>query len=170
MASVTQVYGTPVAMTVTNLQSINNYSSTDYAWLSARVDLTSVNCDDVMINIHLTTANTAPANDKAASVFIVVWYKDNAGNWRPSDLGTTTQPIATEGKTVQIGATGVGSYPAGLLPYNAAQCPLDTSFTLQSIGLTAMPHGFSVCIKNYTGAALSTGCIVDYTPITFSIA
>ena len=139
MANLTQTYGTPVALTVTNLQSLAKYQSTDYAWLSARVDLTGVNCLDVLINVHLTTANTAPANDKGVSIFIIPWYKDAAAAWRPSDLGTTTAPVATEGKGVVITNTnGVNAPMLGFLCYNTATQALDGTFSLKSI-FNSMP-------------------------------
>jgi hypothetical protein len=33
-----------------------------------------------------------------------------------------------------------------------------------------MPDGFSLVIVNYTGAALSTGCVVAYRAITQTVA
>ena len=169
MGAIGQLYGTQQAMTVTNLQSLANYATTDWAWMSARVDLTGVNAIDVLLNIHLTTANTAPANDFAATVYLVKWYKDAGGNWRPSDLGTATQPIATEGKGIQIVA-GCNS-PAVSLAYKTAQEVIDGNLSfLADFGMSSLPHGFSVVIKNFTGAQLSTGCIVDYTPIQLSVA
>src|SRR5712692_4265791 len=94
---VTQSYGTYTAMTVTNLQSLA--SSATAGWQSARVDLqTSVQPLDVEIFVKLTTANTAPANDKAMYVYICPMITTDGGTtWLAADQGTATLPTGTEG-------------------------------------------------------------------------
>jgi len=65
-------YGTYTAMTVTNLQSLAIDTADPFAgWQSARVDnQTTTKAVDYEIQILLSTAATAPANDKAIYVYI----------------------------------------------------------------------------------------------------
>jgi hypothetical protein len=44
------------------------------------------------------------------------------------------------------------------------------TFLLSNCFGSSIPDGFSIIITNFSGAALSTGCVVNYTPITFTIA
>lgn len=164
MATEKQTRGTPVVMTVTNLQSLASHATN--GWQSARVDLTGVNVVDVQFFIKLTTANTAPANDQAAHVYLCPWYYDGS-TWYPADGGTATLPAATEG-TYTI-ANPNDLIPLSDLKYTTQQMVLQGNFRLGE-RCSTMPDGFSIIVVNYTGAALSTGCVVDYTPILYTIS
>jgi hypothetical protein len=63
-------YGASSAMTVTNLQSLA--SSATAGWQSDRISNLSGQATDYQISVKLTTANTAPANDKAMYVILLV--------------------------------------------------------------------------------------------------
>lgn len=160
---VTQSYGTYTAMTVTNLQSLA--SSATAGWQSARVDLQSSVCPlDVEIFVKLTTANTAPANDKQMYVFACPFITTDGGTtWLASDQGTTTLPTGTEGTTTI--ATPNDLKPLGVLSYTTQQMVCQGSFNLSNAVGQSMPDGFSIIIVNYSGAALSTGCVVAYRTI-----
>src|ERR1051325_3205281 len=100
MSSVTNIsYGTYTAITVTNLQSLA--SSSTAGWQSQRIDnQTSVKADDYELFFKLTTANTAPANDKAVYIYISPAITTDGGRtWLHSDQGTTTLPTGSEGTT-----------------------------------------------------------------------
>ena len=73
MTTLNPAYGTYTAMTVTNLQSLAIDTTDPYAgWQSARVDnQTSVKADDFEVQILLSTAATAPANDSLVYVYVV---------------------------------------------------------------------------------------------------
>lgn len=160
-------YGTYTALTVTNLQSLA--SSATAGWQSARVDnQTSVKAIDYEIVVKLTTANTAPANDKAAYVFMSPAVTTDGGTtWLHADGGTTTLPSGSEGTYTIGGVTTTNNLvQIGRLAYTTQNQTMQAVFTLSNaFGLT-MPDGFSIIIVNYTGAALSTSCVVAYRAIT----
>ena len=167
MSTVKQEYGTYTAMTVTSLQSLA--SSISAGWQSDRVDLqTSVKPLDVEIFVKLTTANTAPANDKAMYVYICPMITTDGGTtWLVSDQGTTTLPTGTQGTTTI--ATPNNLKLAGVLSYTTQQMVCQGSFNLSNAVGLSMPDGFSIIILNFSGAALSTSCVVAYRTITNSI-
>jgi hypothetical protein len=169
MATRNIAYGTYTAMTVTNLQSIN--SSATVGWQSAKIDnQSSVKAIDYEIFVKLTTANTAPANDKAAYIYICpAMTTDGGTTWLYSDQGTGTLPTGTEGATTIV-AGGGNLKLLGVLSYGTAQMVMQGSFNLSNAVGLSMPDGFSIIIINYTGAALSTSCVVAYRAITETIA
>lgn len=160
---VTQSYGTYTAMTVTNLQSLA--SSATVGWQSARVDLqTSVMPLDVEIFVKLTTANTAPANDKSIYVYISpAMTTDGGTTWLHADQGTATLPTGSEGASTI--ATPNDLKLLGVLSYTTQQMVCQGHFNLSSAVGQSMPDGFSIIIVNYSGAALSTSCVVAYRTI-----
>ena len=162
-----QTYGTYTALTVTNLQSLA--SSATAGWQSARVDnQTSVRAIDYEFVVKLTTANTAPANDKAAYVFLSPAVTTDGGTtWLHADGGTTTLPSGIEGTYTIGGITTTNNLVLlGVLAYTTQQQVMQGVFTLSNAFGRTMPDGFSVIIVNYTGAALSTACVVAYRAIT----
>jgi hypothetical protein len=170
MATVKPAYGTYTAMTVTNLQSLA--SSQTAGWQSARVDnQTSVLAVNYEIIVKLTTANTAPANDKTAYVYACPWMTTDGGTtWiNGGDLGTTTAPTGTEG-TATI-ALSPNMKLLGQLNYTTQQMTMYGQFSLcPAGGLSDCPDGWSLVIINFTGAALSTGCVVSYRAINYTVA
>ncbi len=162
----TQSYGTYTAMTVTNLQSLA--SSATAGWQSARVDLqSSVKPVDVEIFIKLTTANTAPANDKAMHVYIVPMITTDGGTtWLAADQGTTTLPTGSEGTTT-IAVPNDMAGPVDL-SYTTQQMVCQKYMNLSQFVGSSMPDGFSIIIVNFSGAALSTGCVVAYRTIGYT--
>lgn len=158
-------YGTYTAMTVTNLQSLAIDTTDPYAgWQSARVDnQTTTKALDFEVQILLSTANTAPANDSTVYVYVVPWMYDGAA-WTPmANFSTTTRPTGSEG-TASMSDPNSMKLAVGI-PYKVAQQPLDAGFSIMSV-LGFMPDGWSLAIRNNCGAALSTGCVVAYRPIT----
>lgn len=169
MATENIAYGTYVAMTVTNLQSLANDSTDPFgAWQSARVDnQTTTKARDFEVRIHLPTANTSPANDAQAYVYIVPWVYDGSAWGCGGNFGTTTLPTGSEG-TASI--SDPNSMRSIALPYKIAQQILQGYFTIASFFGGVCPDGWSLAIRNCTGAALSTGCVVEYRPITYTSA
>lgn len=153
-------YGTYTAMTVTNLQSLA--SSATAGWQSARVDnQTATKALDYEIVVKLTTANTAPANDKAAYVYLSPAVSTDGGTtWLHSDQGTTTLPTGSEGTTTIASPNNLKLL--GVLSYTTAQMTMEGVFNLSNAVGQFMPDGFSIIIINFTGAALSTACVVSY--------
>jgi len=166
MATVNIVYGTASVLAVTALQSLA--SSATAGWKSVLVDNTSTLADDYVVYVSLTTANTAAANDKAAYVYICAAHKDSGGTFRYSDGGTTTLPTSADATYTIANPNDLDLL--GVLSYNSATQTLQRTFLLSSIYGPSCPEGFLIVIVNYTGAALSTGCVVEVKPITFTVA
>jgi len=161
-------YGTYVAMTVTNLQSLANDAIDPFAgWQSARVDnQTTLKASDYEIQVLLSTAATTPANEQAAYVYLVPWVHDGSA-WTPAaNFGTTTRPSGTEG-TASISDPNSMKGPV-VLSYKIMSQPLDGFFTVGQFCGGVVPDGWSLAIRNCTGAALGTGCVVAYRPITYT--
>lgn len=166
MATANVNYGTDVQMTVTNLNSLA--SSATAGWQSARVDNTSTLALDYMISVKLDMANTSPANDKAVYVYISSAFYDGS-SWFQDDGGTATLPGGSEG-TYTI-ASPNNLKILGVLAYTTADQVVQGTWVLSNAVGQYMPSGFQIIIINYTGAAIaSSGNVVQYTPITETIA
>lgn len=169
MATRNIAYGSYTALTVTNLQSLA--SSATAGWQSARMDnQSSVKALDFEVVVKLTTANTAPANDKCAYIYVSpAMTTDGGTTWLMTDQGTTTLPTGSEGTTTIV-AGGGNLRLVGILAYSTQNMTMQGVFNLSSAVGNTMPDGFSIIIINYTGAALSTSCVVAYRAITETIA
>lgn len=155
-------YGSTTVLAVTALQSMA--SSATVGWKSTRVSNLSTLATDYEIMVKLTTANTAPANDKAMYVYIIPWYTSDAGTtWFASSGGTTTLP--TDADATYTIASPHNFRLLGVLNYTTQQMVVQDTFLLSNCFGNTMPDAFSLCVINYSGAALSTSCIVDVTPI-----
>jgi hypothetical protein len=169
MAAVNLAYGNYTAITVTALQSLA--SSATAGWQSARLDnQTSVKALDYEIFVKLTTANTAPANDKAMYVYInSAMTTDGGTTWLDSDSGIDTDPVDGAEGTVNI-ASPNNLKLLGILAYTSQEDIVKGNFALSNAVGQSMPDGFSIIILNYSGAALSTACVVAYRAITKTVA
>lgn len=157
-----QLYGSTNVLAVTALQSLA--SSATAGWKSTKVSNLSTLYTDYEIFVKLTTANTAPANDKAMYVFVIPWYTSDGGStWYAASGGTATLPSDADA-TYTI-ASPHNFRLLGVLNYTTQQMVVQDTFLLSNCFGNNMPDGFSICIINFSGAALSTGCIVDYTGI-----
>lgn len=154
--------GATVVMTVTNLQSLA--SSATAGWQSVRVSNMATLANDYEIFVKLTTANTAPGSDKAAYIFVCPFYTTDAGStWFASSQGTATLPTGSEGTTTIASPHNLRLL--GVLNYTTQLMVLQDTFLLSNCFGDRLPDGFSIIIINFTGAALSTGCVVDYSSI-----
>lgn len=151
-------------MTVTNLQSLA--SSATAGWQSARVSNISTRYVDFEIFVKLTSANTSPANDKAVYVYISPAYTTDGGTtWLQNDQGTTTLPTGSESTTTIASPNNLSLL--GVMNYTTAQMTMQKSFLLSNCFGNMIPDGFSIIIINFTGAALSTSCVVDTTGLNY---
>lgn len=169
MATGGVAYGTYTAMTVTNLQSLANDATDPFGgWQSARVSNVSTLAQDYEVIVDLSTAATAAANDKAAYVFIVPWMTTDGGTtWiAGGNFGTTTLPTGSEG-TASITDPNSMKFAAGL-PYKDTSQRMQGAFSIASV-LGYQPEGWSLAIRNCSGAALSTGCVVAYRTVNPTI-
>lgn len=167
MPTLNIAYGTYTALAVTNLQSLANDATDPFGgWQSARVSNLSALARDYEVFVDLSTANTAPGNDSAAYVYLVPWITTDGGTtWVPGgNFGTTTAPTGTDG-TASMSDPNSMKGPV-VIPYKIAQQRLQVAFSVAALCGGFMPDGWSVAIRNCTGAALSTGCVVAYRAIT----
>ena len=156
-------------MTVTNLQSLAIDISDPYAcWQSARVSNVSTQALDYEIIIDLSTAATAPANDQTVYAYLVPWVTTDGGTtWiSGANFGTTTLPTGTEG-TASVSDPNSMRGPIGM-PYKITSQRVEGYFTVGQLCNGIVPDGWSLVIRNNCGAALGTGCVVAYRPITFT--
>jgi hypothetical protein len=163
-------YGSYTPMTVTNLQSLANDATDPYAgWQSARVDNTSVLALDYEVQVLLSTAATAPANDQSVYVYVVPWMKDGSNVWTPmANFGTTTRPTGSEG-TASISDPNSMLGPLTLY-YKITSQPFDGFLSIAQMCAGIVPDGWSLALRNCCGAALGTGCVVAYRAITVTQA
>lgn len=169
MATGGVLYGTYTAMTVTNLQSLANDATDPFAgWQSARVANHATLAQDYEVIVDLSTAATAGANDKAAYVFLVPWITTDGGTtWiAGGNFGTTTLPTGTEGTASMTEPNSMKFALA--LPYKDTSQRMQGMFSIASV-LGYSPDGWSLAIRNCSGAALSTGCVVSYRSLNFTI-
>jgi len=154
--------GSNVVMTVTSLQSLA--SSATVGWQSDRVSNLSTLARDYEIFVKLTTANTAPGSDRSMYVYLCPWYTTDGGTtWFAASQGTTTLPTGTQGASTI--ATPNNLRLLGVLNYTTQLMVVQDTFLLSNCFGDRMPDGFSIIIINFSGAALSTGCVVNYKPI-----
>jgi hypothetical protein len=165
VATVSIAYGTYVAPAVTALQSMA--SSQTVGWKSALVDNTSTLALDYEIYVKLTTANTAPANDKAMYVYLASAIKDGGSTFQYADGGTTTLP--TSGDAAYTIAIPNDLTLLGVLSYTTQNMTVENTWLLSSAFGQSIPEGFLIVIVNYSGAALSTGCVVGVKPINNTV-
>lgn len=159
-----KLYDTMRANTSLNVDSLNSLANSATAgWLSARVDNTSNLYPDYKIYVKLSMANTAPANDKMAYVYIVPWYYDGS-QFNASSNGTTTLPFDVQRK--QTFAQPNNYRLLGVLAYTTQNMTLQDSWSLSSIFGDAIPDAFSIYIINFTGAAVNASSnVVAYRPL-----
>jgi hypothetical protein len=171
MATATVSYGTYTAMTVTALQSLANDATDPFGgWQSERVSNVSTLAMDYEVTVDLSTAASAAANDKAAYVFLVPWMTTDGGTtWiAGGNFGTTTLPTGSEG-TCSITEPNSMRF-LGALPYKDTSQRMQRSFLIAPAFGGVVPDGWSLAIRNASGAALSTGCVVAYRSVKFDVA
>lgn len=171
MATTNNAYATYTTLTVTNLQSLANDATDPFGgWQSARISNVSTLALDYEIVVDLSTANTAPANDSAAYVYLIPWVTTDGGTtWIcGGNFGTTTLPTGSEG-TASISDPNSMRGPVGV-PYKVAQQRIQTYISVAELCGGLVPDGWSVAIRNCSGAALSTGCVVAYRAVTTTTA
>jgi hypothetical protein len=167
MTTLNQAYGTYANLTVANLQSLAIATSSPFGgWQSDRVSNLGTLADDFEIFIKLSSANTAPANDKAVYVYGIPWIYDGSAWSAGGNFSTTTRPTGTEGTCSIVDPNSLKG-PVQL-PYPTQNQPIDGLFFLSQFFGGAIPDGWSLAIRNNCGAALSTGCVVAYKPLTWT--
>jgi len=155
-------YGATVVLAVTALQSLA--SSATAGWKSVMVSNVAALANDYEVFVKLTTANTSPGSDKAMYVFAIPWYTTDGGStWFAASGGTATLPTSAD--AAYTIASPHNFRLLGVLNYTTIQMVVQDTFLLSNAFGSRMPDGFSICIINFSNAALSTGCVVDYTPI-----
>lgn len=155
----TLVYAAPVTMTVTNLNSMA--SSATAGWQSAQVDNTGTIYVDALVQVVLDFANTAPANDKCAYVYV-------AGGLTTGVLSNPASGTQGAITLLDITVNAQNLRPLGTVPYTTADEVAESSpFSVANAFGGIMPPFWSVCVMNYSGAALAaSGNTVKYVGVT----
>lgn len=96
-------------------------------------------------------------------MFIVPLYYDG-GALNATDGGTATLP--TSGDAGYTIANPNNLVLGAVLSYTTQQMVMQKTFMLLPLFGSFLPDGFGIVIVNFTGAALATGCIVDYRAIS----
>lgn len=160
------IYGTETTITTTSLDSLAN--SATAGWGMGYIDNTTNKYQDISLNFLLKFANTAPANNKAVSIYLF-------GGNNATDLGTTG--ATSGGACGTVGALtfpDISTLPNNLIMAGYIQHPINFASDTQKKTLQlarffggTIPPYWGVALVNYSGAALSTGNVLKYTGITF---
>lgn len=127
----------------------------------------SVKATDYKLFVALSMGNTAPANDKAAYVYLAT--ATSGSTWDYSDGGTVTLPSGVNG-LYTVGSTN-NLKLVGVLSYTAQGQTIQSEFNASNAVGNAMPDGFSLVVVNFTGASLgAAGNIVAYRAIKNDVA
>jgi hypothetical protein len=157
----TLVYGSVTTMTVTSLQSLA--SSATAGWQSAQVDNTGTIYVDALVQVVLDFANTAPANDKCAYVYV-------AGGLLTTVLSNPASGSQGTITLLDITANAQNLRLLGTMPYTTADEVVESSpFSVANAFGGILPNFWSVVVVNYSGAALAaSGNTVKYVGITIA--
>jgi hypothetical protein len=154
MSDVKLAYQAEQTMTVTNLHSLA--SSATAGWQSAVVDNTSNLFLDALLQVVLDFANTAPANSKAAYVFVYggldAVYSNPASG---SEGAITLLDVTANAQNLKI---------VGMIPYTTQDEVAESSlFSVAAAFGGVLPPKWGVVIINHSGAALAaSGNTVKY--------
>lgn len=162
MSTIKLSFDTEQTMTVTNLHSLA--SSQTAGWQSTVVDNTSSLYLDALVQVVLDFANTAPANDKRAYVYV---YSGNATTYTDPASGSEGTITMTN-----IGTTGQNMKLLGILAYETADAVIESSlFSVASVFGGVLPPKWGLAIMNFTGAALAaSGNTVKYRGVWQTVA
>jgi len=147
-------YGTVTALTVTNLHSLA--SSATAGWQSAVIDNSSDLFEDAAVQVVLDFANTAPANDKAAYVYVYSGLETTYTNPASGSEGTVTlTSVVTTAQNLAF---------LGSMPYNTADEVVESKvWSVAAVHGGIMPIKWGIIIINFSGAALAaSGNTVKY--------
>lgn len=167
-------YGAWTELATTGLVSLAHDAADPFgAWQSARIDnQTSVKAIDFEVLIHLATAATAPAGDSALYVYVIPWIYDGSSWWYGANFGTTTYPTGTDAAaSISDPNSMKGPYA---IPYKITSQTLDGVLSIAQMCGGVVPDGWSLAIRNCTGAALlddstpNTELFIGYRAITFT--
>lgn len=162
MATVAESLSSVQTMTVTNLHSLA--SSATGGWQSDVVDNSSNLYLDALVQVILDFANTSPANDKAAYVYVYGGLETSYTNPASGSEGTIT--------LTSIASTAQNLRLLGVMPYNTADEIVESSiFSVATAFGGVLPTKWGIVIMNYSGAALhSSGNTVKWVGVKATVA
>lgn len=152
-------YGTEVTMTVTNLHSLA--SSLTAGWQSDAIDLSAGGFVDVIFQIELDFANTAPGSTLAVWVFIATY-----GGTVWSKPATGTQGTIT---LTDISVNRQHLYELDRIPYVTTDETIKSREFYVSKVLPSLAPKISIILMNASGAALAaSGNTVRYRTVSLA--
>lgn len=147
-------YSSATSMTVTNLNSLA--SSATAGWQSDVIDNTSNLYDDILVQVVIDFANTAPANDKCAYLYVYsaleTTYTDPASG---SEGTITLTSVSTTAQNLRL---------VGRLAYETADAVIESQvFSVRAAFGGTLPPKVGFVIINFSGAAIAaSGNTVKY--------
>lgn len=140
------------ALTVTNLNSLA--SSPTAGWNSDPIDNTTNLYSDILIEITLDPANTAPANSKA---FFIYAYAGEGSLYESTGAASSATPSGAEGALTypDVTANPCNLHRVGVIAYVVADVPQTRFFTLAQAFGGIIPPKWGLGIVNHSGAALA---------------
>lgn len=155
----TLVYGAVQTLVTTALQSLA--SSATAGWQSAQVDNTGTIYIDALVQVVLDFANTAPANDKVAYVYV-------AGGLTTGVLSNPASGVEGAITLLDVTANAQNLRLLGVIPYTTADEVAESSpMSVANAFGGVMPNFWSVIVVDYSGAALAAaGSTVKYVGVT----
>ena len=161
-------YSAENTFTITGLDSLAN--SATAGWGSGVIDnITTDKFIDALLDFKLVFANTAPANNKAVSLFAF-------GGTNATDVGTTG--ATTGGVCGTVGALtfpSIATLPNNLKFIGNIEHPANFASDSQVLpvisiaeaaGWRFLPPYWGIALVNYSGAALGTGNAIKWRGIT----
>lgn len=158
-------YGTPVTMTVTNLQSLASSTTNTAGWMSGSVDNTSNLNTDFLVSGEFKMNTSAPTTDKSVKVWAIGAYTSTPV-W-PSLLSSGT--VGTEGAATMTDEeerdNGCRLLWSGIIDASASAIhSMPPTSIAQAFG--NVPPYWCLFVAHDTGLALaSSGNVVYHQPI-----
>lgn len=162
MATVKLWYQAEQTMTVTNLHSLANSATT--GWQSGVIDNTSDLFLDVLVQVVIDFANTAPANDKAVHVYAYAGLSSVYSNPASGSEGTITL-VSVDANPQAV--KWIGSIPYTTQDEVAESSPMSVAAAFGGL----LPPSWGVVIANRSGAAFAaSGNTVKYRGVYLTVA
>lgn len=152
MSDIKQAFSTQSsALTVTNLNNLS--SSLTGGWCSAPITNTTDLYADILLEITLTFAGTAPGSQKCVFVYA---YEGDGSVYETTGAATGGTPSGSEGTITfpDITASQVGFHVVGVIPYSATGVAQTRYFSLAQAFGGFIPPKWGIALVNASGAAI----------------
>jgi hypothetical protein len=166
MATITQLFGTATAFTVTNANLTNSATA---GWVSNAITNTSTLALDALVNFVFSAVNTAPANSKAIFCYAFALVDPAGSAYTSTGDGT---PAGTEGALTYPDVTTlpVVAPLLGVIPYSVQNKAINGGpFSVAACFGGVLPPKWCVGYINHTGMTLA-GSAHKYVEVRRTVA